>query len=72
VADHIPSLFDAIVKLLQRTAPRATRSDSLLQDPAVLNEAREHAAVRFEQALSAGDVAFEFRLLCQAVPSVQR
>jgi len=67
VADHIPDLFDAIVDLLQRTAPWAALSDSPLLDPAVLNAAREHARVRFEQGLSAADVVTEFRLLRQEV-----
>ena len=67
VADHIPELFDAIVDLLQRTAPRAVPSESPLQDPAVLSAAREHARVRFEQGLSAADVVTEFRLLRQEV-----
>ena len=67
VADHIPDLFDAIVDLLQRTAPRAALSESLLQDPTVLHAAREHARVRFEQGLSAADVVTEFRLLRQEV-----
>ena len=61
VADHIPDLFDAIVDLLQRTAPWAALSDSPLLDPAVLKAAREHASLRFEQGLSAGDVLTEFR-----------
>jgi signal transduction histidine kinase len=63
VSDHIPELFDAIVDLLQRTAPWAALSDSPLLDPAVLKAAREHARVRFEQGLSAVDVVTEFRLL---------
>jgi signal transduction histidine kinase len=67
VADHIPDLFDAIVDLLERTAPRAALSESPLQDPAVLAAAREHARVRFEQGLSAADVVTEFRLLRQEV-----
>jgi len=67
VTDHIPNLYDAIVDLLQRTAPRATLSDSPLQDPAVLREAHEHARVRFEQGLSAADVVTEFRLLRQEI-----
>jgi signal transduction histidine kinase len=67
VADHIPELFDAIVDLLQRTAPRAVPSESPLQDPAVLSAAREHARVRFDQGLSAADVVTEFRLLRQEV-----
>lgn len=67
VADHIPELFDAIVDLLQRSAPRAVASESPLEDPAVLRTAREHARVRFEQGLSAADVVTEFRLLRQEV-----
>jgi signal transduction histidine kinase len=65
VADHIPDLFDAIVALLQRTAAPAILSESPLLDPAVLDAAREHARVRFEQGLSAADVVTEFRLLRQ-------
>jgi signal transduction histidine kinase len=67
VADHIPDLFDAIVALLQRTAAPHTLSESPLLDPAVLDAAREHARVRFEQGLSAADVVTEFRLLRQEV-----
>src|SRR6185436_19306359 len=39
IADHIPDLFDAIVDLLLRTAPRAALSESPLQDPTVLHAA---------------------------------
>ena len=67
VSDHIPDLFDAIVDLLQRTPPWAALSDSPLLDPAVLQAARDHAGVRFEQGLSATDVVTEFRLLRQEV-----
>jgi hypothetical protein len=63
----IPNLFDAILDLLQRTAPLATLSDSPLRDPEVLREAREHARVRFQQGLSAVDVVTKFRLLRQDV-----
>ncbi|MGI9147992.1 MAG: ATP-binding protein [Chloroflexota bacterium] len=67
VADHIPELFDAIVDLLQRTAPPLVLCDGPIEDPAVLMAAREHARVRFEQGLCAADVVTEFRLLRQEV-----
>lgn len=67
VADHIPDLFDALVALLHRTAPRSVATQAPLDDTAVLDAARQHARVRFEQGLSAADVVSEFRLLRQEI-----
>jgi signal transduction histidine kinase len=72
VADHIPDLFDAVVSVLQRTAAPTTASESPLLDPSVLEAAREHARVRFEQGLSAADVVTEFRLLRQEIGRAMR
>ena len=67
VADHIPQLFDALVALLQRSAPRWTEHGPPLDDPAVLRAARDHARTRFEQGLQAADIVVEFRLLRQEI-----
>lgn len=67
VADHIPSLFDALVAVLRRTAPRWAAAQAPLDDPEVLRAARDHARARFEQGLQAADVVTEFRLLRQEI-----
>jgi signal transduction histidine kinase len=72
VADHIPHLLDALIALLQRAAPRWVAAGAPLDDPAVLEAAREHARVRFEQGLQATDVVTEFRLLRQEIGRVLR
>jgi hypothetical protein len=50
VADNIPALFDALVSLLQRSAPRWVDAPPPLDDPAVVQAAQAHAEKRFEQA----------------------
>jgi len=67
LADHIPQLFDALVALLQRSAPRWAEHRPPLDDPAVLRAARDHARTRFEKGLQAADIVAEFRLLRQEI-----
>lgn len=66
VADHIPELFDAIVRLLAKSArPGEGLDDAPSDDPAIAAAATAHAEVRFEQGLSPSAVVTEFRLLRQ-------
>lgn len=67
VADHIPPLFDALIRLLTRHSDPARNAGVPLDDPEVFRAAKGHAQVRFEQGLSTPDVATEFRLLRQEV-----
>jgi|GEM_PF-4299121 len=67
VADHIPMLFDRLVGLLERAAPRETDAEAPLDDPAVLEAAQEHARERLHQGLRPADVVTEFRLLRQEI-----
>ncbi|MDQ3700766.1 MAG: HAMP domain-containing histidine kinase [Chloroflexota bacterium] len=72
VADHIPSLFDAVVGLLQRYAPPAVDAISPLDDSLVLEAAEDHARTRLRQGLQPSDVVTEFRLLRQEIGRVLR
>ena len=63
VADGIPALLDALIHLLESTAPRWMDPTAALDDPAVLRAASEHAHMRVVQGLNAYDVIVEFRLL---------
>ena len=68
VADHIPSLYDALVALLGRDA----RGDDdgvtpPMDDPEVARQAEAHAQARFEQGLGPVAVVTEFRLLRQEI-----
>lgn len=63
VTDHIPRLFDALVDLMRRTAPRWVNARAPLDDPAVLDAAKSHARMRAEQGLQPADIVVEFRLL---------
>jgi len=65
VADHIPTLFDALLALLARSATSARNPAAPLDDPAILAAARGHALMRVEQGLAPVDVLTEFRLLRQ-------
>lgn len=65
VADHIPPLFDALVALLERAAPRWVEPGTPLDDEAVRLAASEHAQMRVAQGLTPADVSTEFRLLRQ-------
>lgn len=69
VADHIPRLFDALVALMRRAAPRWIEPDAPMEDEAVLLAAQSHAAERMRQGLQAADVVTEFRLLRQEIGS---
>lgn len=63
VADHLPHLIDGLVAVLRRSAPRDAEPEAPLDDERVLEAARDHAFVRFEQGLGAADIVTEFRLL---------
>jgi signal transduction histidine kinase len=64
VADHIPSLFDALLGLLGRGARSAEDGTTPpMDDPAVAREAEAHAEARFEQGLGPVAIVTEFRLL---------
>lgn len=63
IADHMPHLFDALVVLLHRAAPREIQVDATVGDDALLSAAREHARQRFQQGLQPADIVTEFRLL---------
>lgn len=67
VADHIPELFDALIRLLSRYSDASRSAGAPLEDPDVLAAANSHARVRFEQGFTAPDVAIEFRLLRQEI-----
>ena len=62
VADHIPVLLENIIAVLRRS----TYHDDVLppmDDPAVIDAAKQHAQVRFEQGLGPVAIVTEFRLL---------
>lgn len=65
VADHIPELFDALVDLLERAAPRWMEPDAPLDDDAVREAAELHAKMRVMQGLEPANISTEFRLLRQ-------
>jgi signal transduction histidine kinase len=67
VADHIPTLFDSIMAVLQNSAAPWLEPSPALDDPAVLAAARDHARVRFAQGFEPADVVTEFRLLRQEI-----
>jgi len=67
VADHVPHLFDALVRLLTRYSDTSRNAGVPLEDPDVLAAAQSHARVRFEQGFIAPDVVTEFRLLRQEI-----
>ncbi len=67
VADDIPALFDALVATLEREAPVWLEPESPLENPAVEEAARRHAAARSAQGLAPADVVLEFRLLRQEI-----
>lgn len=67
VADHIPALFDALVRLLTKYSDPARSAGVPLEDPDVLAAANSHARVRFEQGFTAPNIATEFRLLRQEI-----
>lgn len=65
IADHIPDLFDALVDLLERAAPRWIEPGAPLDDAAVRAAAETHAKMRVAQGLEPANVSIEFRLLRQ-------
>ena len=67
VSDHIPQLFDALISLLHRDAPRWVDSTAPLDDPAVLAAAESHARARSDEELLPADILTEFRLLRQEI-----
>ena len=67
VADHIPALFDALVRLLTKYSDPSRSAGVPLEDPDVLAAANSHARVRFEQGFTAPSIAIEFRLLRQEI-----
>lgn len=67
VADHIPALFDALVRLLTKYSDPSRNAGVPLEDPDVLAAANSHARVRFQQGFTAPSVAIEFRLLRQEI-----
>lgn len=69
VADHIPSLFDAVVALLQSATTVRGAVRAPMEDERVLRAARSHAQMRFEQRLGPVSIATEFRLLRQEISS---
>jgi len=72
VADHLPHLIDALLDVLRRTSARDARYEAALDDERVLDAARQHAFVRFEQGLGAADIVTEFRLLRHEISRVLR
>jgi signal transduction histidine kinase len=72
VADHLPHLVDGLLAVLRRTAPRDAVYEAPLDDDTVLEAARQHAFVRFEQGLGAADIVTEFRLLRHEISRAMR
>lgn len=72
VSDHLPHLFDGLLAVLRRTAPRHAIYEAPLDDEHVLSAAKEHATVRFEQGLGAADIVTEFRLLRHEISRAMR
>lgn len=62
VADHIPTLLESIIAVLRES----TWHDDIqppMDDPRVIDAAKAHAQVRFEQGLGPVAIVTEFRLL---------
>ncbi len=72
IADHLPHLVDGLLAVLRRTAPRDAVYEAPLDDDVVLEAARQHAFVRFEQGLGAADIVTEFRLLRHEISRAMR
>jgi signal transduction histidine kinase len=62
VADHIPSLLENIIGVLRQSAYRDDVQPPM-DDPAVIDAAKAHAQMRFEQGLGPVAIVTEFRLL---------
>jgi hypothetical protein len=67
IGKHLALLFDALIEVLQRSAPRWSNPTPALNDLAVLAAAQAHADERFELGLTAAEVVTEFRLLRQEI-----
>lgn len=67
VADHIPSMVDALIGLLRATTPSWVNSNAPLEDIGILSAGLSHARMRAEQGLKPADVVVEFRLLRQEI-----
>jgi signal transduction histidine kinase len=67
VADHIPRLFDALVDLLNATAPSWVDARAPLEDSGIMAATQGHARARAAQGLSPANVVVEFRLLRQEI-----
>ncbi|MBX5490498.1 MAG: sensor histidine kinase [Chloroflexi bacterium] len=66
VADHIPTLYDAIVDALAGLA-EGRAMEPPQEYPAVVDAARQHAGARTQQGLQPREVVIEFRLLRQEI-----
>jgi signal transduction histidine kinase len=62
VADHIPSLLENIIGVLRQSTWRDDVQPPM-DDPAVIDAAKAHAQMRFEQGLGPVAIVTEFRLL---------
>lgn len=62
VADHIPVLLENIIGVLRRSTYRDDVQPPM-DDPAVIDAAKSHAKMRFEQGLGPVAIVTEFRLL---------
>lgn len=62
VADHIPRLLDNILGVLRQSTYRDD-VEPPMDDPAVIDAAKAHAQMRFEQGLGPVAIVTEFRLL---------
>ena len=62
VADHIPVLLENIIGVLRQSTYRDDVQPPL-DDPAVIDAAKAHAQMRFEQGLGPVAIVTEFRLL---------
>ena len=67
VADHIPLLFDALVRFLERSAPSTRDPQAPLEDSQIRDAALAHARERFSQGLDPPAVLAEFRILRQEI-----
>jgi signal transduction histidine kinase len=67
VADHIPTLFDALVEVIRRPDVLDDERSGPLDDAAVAAAAEEHAQARFDQGLGPAAVVTEFRILRQEI-----
>jgi signal transduction histidine kinase len=65
VADHIPTLLEALTALLIDALPRATDPPPPSQSIRIRDAAQAHALARTRQGLAPTDVLVEFRLLRQ-------